>query len=81
MLLTLYYMAATWIQSYKLRSVSAKLSKFINDQMSIVFFNVQDDVNGKLPNSYHKPRISGFLYFYKILFNIDFCVFFFNILR
>lgn len=54
MLLTLYYMAATWIQSYKLRSVSAKLSKFINDQMSVVFFNVQDDVNGKL-QTFHIP--------------------------
>lgn len=39
-------MAATWIQSYKLRSISTKLTKFINDQMSVVFFNVQDDVNG-----------------------------------
>lgn len=48
MLLTLYFMAATWIQSWRLRTIYTKLSQFIQQNASIVFYNVSNEGNGEL---------------------------------
>lgn len=47
MLLTLYYMAATWIQSWRLRSICGKIGQQIKDKTSVVFYNFPYNVNGE----------------------------------
>lgn len=47
MLLTIYFMAATWIQSWRLRTIYAKLSQYMTQDASVVFYRVQNEGNGK----------------------------------
>lgn len=47
MLLTIYFMAATWIQSWRLRTIYAKLSQYMTQNASVVFYKVQNEGNGK----------------------------------
>lgn len=47
MLLTIYFMAATWIQSWRLRTIYNRLSQYMTQNASVVFYKVQNEGNGK----------------------------------
>lgn len=62
MLLTVYYMAATLLQSFRLRTFAAKIARQLNDRISVVFFNYPEDIGGKLTDNFQNlPSIA--LYF------------------
>lgn len=48
MFLTLFYAAATWMQSWRMRTVSTNLAKQINSQLSISFYNANEEGNGMI---------------------------------
>lgn len=43
MLFTLYYMASTWLQAWRLSSLRSRLSKCLQDNYSIVLYKMSDD--------------------------------------
>ncbi|XP_059610986.1 uncharacterized protein LOC132257934 [Phlebotomus argentipes] len=45
MLFTFYYMAATWVQSWRLRSVFLRITSKLKEGMSVVFYNLPTDLN------------------------------------
>lgn len=42
MLLTIFYAAATWMQSRRLGSLRSKINQFANSQSSVVFYKIPD---------------------------------------
>lgn len=47
MLLTVYYMAATLLQSFRLKGFLAKIAKQLNERVSVVFYHIPDQSKGK----------------------------------
>lgn len=50
MLLTLYYMAATWIQTWRIQSACNDLSRYVAQRSSIAFFYAATGSPRKQPN-------------------------------
>ncbi|GAB0088855.1 biotin--protein ligase [Sergentomyia squamirostris] len=69
MLLTIYYMAATWIQSWRLRSVFSRITSKLTEQ-SVVFYNLSTElsevintpVSSELCTNYDQARIRDVLW-------------------
>ncbi|XP_055701269.1 biotin--protein ligase isoform X2 [Phlebotomus papatasi] len=70
MLLTFYYMAATWIQSWRLRSIFSRITSKLTEQISVVFYNLPTDLNevantpvsSELCVNYQQARIRDILW-------------------
>ncbi|XP_055680744.1 biotin--protein ligase isoform X2 [Lutzomyia longipalpis] len=70
MLLTFYYMAATWIQSWRLRSVFSRITSKLTEHMSVVFYNLPSEINevantsvsSELCSNYTQARIRDVLW-------------------
>lgn len=44
MLLTLYYMATTWFQSYRLSIIKSNLKKYLTNNLTLVLYKEKDFV-------------------------------------
>uniref|UniRef100_A0A1L8E040 Putative biotin holocarboxylase synthetase/biotin-protein ligase n=1 Tax=Nyssomyia neivai TaxID=330878 RepID=A0A1L8E040_9DIPT len=70
MLLTFYYMAATWMQSWRLRSIFSRITSKLTENMSVVFYNLPTEVNevantpvsSELCSNYTQARIRDVLW-------------------
>lgn len=46
MFLTLYYILATYLQAWRIKSICTKIRQKLADKTSVVFYNVPSEVNG-----------------------------------
>lgn len=56
MLLSVFYMAATMLQSFRLRSFVSRIARQLNERVSTVFYTLPDTICGQWPDDPSRTR-------------------------
>lgn len=70
MLLTLYYMATTWFQSYRLSNIKSNFKKYLSNSLTLVVYKEKDFVGLENESMYANKITIYFLFFIKHFYEI-----------